>query len=59
MVEQLQQMKKDRMHMEKNREELIRKVKGLLEQHKLKRYHGTLLIYFVIWNDREMTLKPI
>ncbi|NXD64542.1 SPAT1 protein, partial [Eolophus roseicapillus] len=39
MVEQLQQMKKDRMHMEKNREELIRKVKGLLEQHKLKRYH--------------------
>ncbi|XP_061201196.1 spermatogenesis-associated protein 1 isoform X1 [Neopsephotus bourkii] len=39
MVEQLQQMKEDRMHMEKNREELIRKVKGLLEQHKLKRYH--------------------
>uniref|UniRef100_A0A8C6JHG8 Spermatogenesis-associated protein 1 C-terminal domain-containing protein n=1 Tax=Melopsittacus undulatus TaxID=13146 RepID=A0A8C6JHG8_MELUD len=40
MVEQLQQMKKDRMHMEKNREELIRKVKGLLEQYKLKRYHA-------------------
>ncbi|XP_062467202.1 spermatogenesis-associated protein 1 isoform X2 [Pezoporus occidentalis] len=39
MVEQLQQMKKDRMHMEKNREELIRKVKELLEQHKLKRCH--------------------
>uniref|UniRef100_A0A8B9F908 Spermatogenesis associated 1 n=1 Tax=Amazona collaria TaxID=241587 RepID=A0A8B9F908_9PSIT len=36
---QLQQMKKDRMHMEKNREDLIRKVKGLLEQHRLKRYH--------------------
>ncbi|XP_030350277.1 spermatogenesis-associated protein 1 [Strigops habroptila] len=39
MVEQLKQMKDERMHMEKNREELIRKVKGLLEQHKLKRYH--------------------
>ncbi|KFQ56029.1 Spermatogenesis-associated protein 1, partial [Nestor notabilis] len=39
MVEQLKQMKKERMHMEENREELIRKVKGLLEQHKLKRYH--------------------
>ncbi|XP_074688486.1 spermatogenesis-associated protein 1 isoform X1 [Strix aluco] len=39
MVEQLQQMKKDRRHMEKNREELIRKAKGLLEQNKLRRYH--------------------
>ncbi|KAM9008034.1 spermatogenesis-associated protein 1 [Ara ararauna] len=39
MVGQLQQMKKDRMHMEKNREDLIRKVKGLLEQHRLERYH--------------------
>ncbi|XP_074008368.1 spermatogenesis-associated protein 1 [Numenius arquata] len=39
MVEQLQQMKKDRRHMEKNREELIKKAKGLLEQNKLKRYH--------------------
>ncbi|NWX33412.1 SPAT1 protein, partial [Notiomystis cincta] len=40
MVEQLQQMKKDRRHMEKTREELIRKAKGLLEQNKLRRYHA-------------------
>eukprot|EP00076_Gallus_gallus_P024233 XP_015146359.1 spermatogenesis-associated protein 1 isoform X3 [Gallus gallus] len=39
MVEQLEQMKKDRRHMEKNREELVKKVKTLLEQNKLKRYH--------------------
>ncbi|NXC51633.1 SPAT1 protein, partial [Aleadryas rufinucha] len=39
MVEQLQQMKKDRRHMEKSREELIKKAKGLLEQNKLRRYH--------------------
>ncbi|NWZ69414.1 SPAT1 protein, partial [Acrocephalus arundinaceus] len=39
MVEQLQQMKKDRRHMEKNREELMKKAKGLLEQNKLRRYH--------------------
>lgn len=58
MVEQLEQMKKDRRLMEKNREELVKKVKTLLEQNKLKRYHGTLLIYFGIWNNREM-LKPM
>ncbi|NWI26983.1 SPAT1 protein, partial [Sula dactylatra] len=39
MVEQLQQMKKDRRHMEKTREELMKKAKGLLEQNKLRRYH--------------------
>ncbi|KAM6327272.1 LOW QUALITY PROTEIN: spermatogenesis-associated protein 1 [Podargus strigoides] len=39
MVEQLQQAKKDRRHMEKTREELIKKAKGLLEQNKLRRYH--------------------
>ncbi|NXT44720.1 SPAT1 protein, partial [Pelecanoides urinatrix] len=39
MVEQLQRMKKDRRHMEKTREELIKKAKGLLEQNKLRRYH--------------------
>ncbi|KFW78926.1 Spermatogenesis-associated protein 1, partial [Manacus vitellinus] len=39
MAEQLQQMKKDRRRMEKTREELIKKAKGLLEQNKLKRYH--------------------
>ncbi|NXX30003.1 SPAT1 protein, partial [Nicator chloris] len=38
MVEQLQQMKKDRRHMEKTREELIKKAKELLEQNKLRRY---------------------
>ncbi|NWT68184.1 SPAT1 protein, partial [Prunella himalayana] len=38
-VEQLQQMKEDRRHMEKTREELSRKAKGLLEQNKLRRYH--------------------
>ncbi|NXW61312.1 SPAT1 protein, partial [Eurystomus gularis] len=38
-VEQLQQTKKDRRHMEKTREELIKKAKGLLEQNKLQRYH--------------------
>lgn len=56
MVEQLEQMKKDRRHMEKNREELVKKAKGLLEQNKLRRYHGTFLIYFGVWNDWE-TLK--
>ncbi|NXU55038.1 SPAT1 protein, partial [Turnix velox] len=40
LVEQLQQMKRDRRHMEKNREELIKKAKGLLEQNKLRRYHA-------------------
>ncbi|XP_027754190.1 spermatogenesis-associated protein 1 isoform X2 [Empidonax traillii] len=39
MVEQLQQMKKDGRHMEKSREELIKKAEGLLEQNKLRRYH--------------------
>ncbi|XP_035189517.1 spermatogenesis-associated protein 1 isoform X2 [Oxyura jamaicensis] len=39
MVEQLEQMKKDRRHMEKTREELVKKTKGLLEQNKLRRYH--------------------
>ncbi|NXJ06857.1 SPAT1 protein, partial [Odontophorus gujanensis] len=39
-VEQLEQMKKDRRHMEKTREELVKKVKTLLEQNKLRRYHA-------------------
>ncbi|NWT96602.1 SPAT1 protein, partial [Urocynchramus pylzowi] len=39
MVEQFQQMKEDRRHMEKTREELSKKAKGLLEQNKLRRYH--------------------
>ncbi|NXN97010.1 SPAT1 protein, partial [Rhinopomastus cyanomelas] len=39
MTEQLQQVKKDRIHMEKTREELIKKAEALVEQHKLRRYH--------------------
>ncbi|NXR89650.1 SPAT1 protein, partial [Hypocryptadius cinnamomeus] len=39
MAEQLQQMKEDRRHMEKTREELRKKAKGLLEENKLRRYH--------------------
>ncbi|NWH34861.1 SPAT1 protein, partial [Chloropsis hardwickii] len=39
MVEQLRQMKEDRRHMEKTKEELSKKAKGLLEQNKLRRYH--------------------
>ncbi|NXK44970.1 SPAT1 protein, partial [Chauna torquata] len=39
MVEQLEQMKKDRRHMEKTREELVKKAKWLLEQNKLRRYY--------------------
>uniref|UniRef100_A0A8D2MK90 Spermatosis associated 1 n=1 Tax=Zonotrichia albicollis TaxID=44394 RepID=A0A8D2MK90_ZONAL len=39
MAEQLQQMKEDRRHMEKTREELRKKAKGLLEQNKLRKYH--------------------
>ncbi|NWJ03546.1 SPAT1 protein, partial [Crypturellus undulatus] len=39
MAEQLQEMKKDRRYMEKTREDLIKKAKGLLEQNKLRRCH--------------------
>ncbi|XP_050818128.1 spermatogenesis-associated protein 1 isoform X1 [Gopherus flavomarginatus] len=39
MVEQLKQMKAERRHMERTREELVKKAKGLLEQNKLRRYH--------------------
>uniref|UniRef100_A0A8C9NMM0 Spermatosis associated 1 n=1 Tax=Serinus canaria TaxID=9135 RepID=A0A8C9NMM0_SERCA len=39
MAEQLQQMKEDRRHMENTREKLRKRVKGLLEQNKLRRYH--------------------
>ncbi|XP_043408955.1 spermatogenesis-associated protein 1 [Chelonia mydas] len=40
MVEQLKQMKAERRHMERTREELVKKVKGLIEQNKLRRYHA-------------------
>ncbi|XP_043347394.1 LOW QUALITY PROTEIN: spermatogenesis-associated protein 1 [Dermochelys coriacea] len=40
MVEQLKQMKAERRHMERTREELVKKVKSLLEQNKLRRYHA-------------------
>lgn len=39
---QLQQTQVERKHLEKTREELVKKVKGLLEQNKLQRYHGML-----------------
>ncbi|NXP80924.1 SPAT1 protein, partial [Ramphastos sulfuratus] len=38
MVEQLQQMRKDRRHLEKTRQELMKKAKAILEQNKLRRY---------------------
>ncbi|XP_062992933.1 spermatogenesis-associated protein 1 [Elgaria multicarinata webbii] len=37
---QLQHIKAERKHLEKTREELVKKVKGLLEQNKLRRYHA-------------------
>ncbi|XP_074859369.1 spermatogenesis-associated protein 1 [Carettochelys insculpta] len=40
MVEQLKQMKAERRHMERTREELVKKVKGLLEENKLRRYQA-------------------
>uniref|UniRef100_A0A8C3XQS0 Spermatogenesis-associated protein 1 C-terminal domain-containing protein n=1 Tax=Chelydra serpentina TaxID=8475 RepID=A0A8C3XQS0_CHESE len=39
MVEQLKQTKAERRHMERTREELVKKAKGLLEQNKLRRSH--------------------
>ncbi|KFV80340.1 Spermatogenesis-associated protein 1, partial [Struthio camelus australis] len=39
MAKQLQEMKKDRRNVEKTREDLLKKAKGLLEQNKLRRYH--------------------
>ncbi|NXG78665.1 SPAT1 protein, partial [Baryphthengus martii] len=38
-LEQLQQTKNHRRHMEKTREELFKKTKGLVEQNKLRRCH--------------------
>lgn len=40
LIEQLKQMKKERTHLEKTREDLVKKAKGLLEQNKLKRNHA-------------------
>uniref|UniRef100_K7GGZ6 Spermatosis associated 1 n=1 Tax=Pelodiscus sinensis TaxID=13735 RepID=K7GGZ6_PELSI len=40
MAEQLKQMKAERRHMERTREELVKKVRGLLEQNKLRRYQA-------------------
>nr|XP_025038971.1 spermatogenesis-associated protein 1 isoform X3 [Pelodiscus sinensis] len=42
MAEQLKQMKAERRHMERTREELVKKVRGLLEQNKLRRYQAVL-----------------
>uniref|UniRef100_A0A8D0HJL5 Spermatosis associated 1 n=1 Tax=Sphenodon punctatus TaxID=8508 RepID=A0A8D0HJL5_SPHPU len=40
MIEQLTQMKAERKSLERTREELVKKAKGLLEQHNLRRYHA-------------------
>ncbi|KYO36784.1 hypothetical protein Y1Q_0020835 [Alligator mississippiensis] len=40
LAEELEQKKAERLHMERIREELIKKAKGLLEQNQLKRYHA-------------------
>ncbi|XP_006030078.1 spermatogenesis-associated protein 1 isoform X1 [Alligator sinensis] len=40
LAEELEQRKAKRLHMERIREELIKKAKGLLEQNQLKRYHA-------------------
>ncbi|KAJ8793490.1 hypothetical protein J1605_019324 [Eschrichtius robustus] len=39
-IEQMKQVKEERRYLERIREELIKKVERLLEQGKLKRYHG-------------------
>ncbi|OCT82517.1 spermatogenesis-associated protein 1 isoform X2 [Xenopus laevis] len=40
LIQQLNQLKDERMQMEKTREELVRKAKTLIEQYKLKRYQA-------------------
>ncbi|XP_069497824.1 spermatogenesis-associated protein 1 [Ambystoma mexicanum] len=40
LIEQLKQMKEERRHFEKTREDLVKKAKGLLEQNKLRRNHA-------------------
>ena len=44
-IEQMKQVKEERKYLERIREELIKKVERLLEQGKLKRYHGK--VYYV------------
>ncbi|KAM4642193.1 spermatogenesis-associated protein 1 [Discoglossus pictus] len=39
-LEQLNKLKEERIHLEKSREELVKKTKSLLEQYKLKRYQA-------------------
>ncbi|XP_054836058.1 spermatogenesis-associated protein 1 [Eublepharis macularius] len=51
---QLQHIKAERKHLEKTREELIKKVKGLLEQNKLRRYHAR-----DIWKKKYFETKKI
>nr|XP_034979000.1 spermatogenesis-associated protein 1 isoform X2 [Zootoca vivipara] len=40
LIRQLQHIKAERKHLERVREELVKKVKGLLEQNKLRRYQA-------------------
>ncbi|XP_077189275.1 spermatogenesis-associated protein 1 isoform X2 [Paroedura picta] len=51
---QLQHIKAERKHLEKTREELIKKVKGLLEQNKLRRYHAR-----DIWKKKYFETKKV
>ncbi|XP_015274873.1 PREDICTED: spermatogenesis-associated protein 1 [Gekko japonicus] len=51
---QLQPIKAERKHLEKTREELIKKVKGLLVQNKLRRYHAR-----DIWKKKYFETKKV
>ncbi|KAL8178384.1 UNVERIFIED_CONTAM: hypothetical protein K2H54_044113 [Gekko kuhli] len=51
---QLQHIKAERKHMEKTREELIKKVKGLLVQNKLRRYYAR-----DIWKKKYFETKKV
>ncbi|XP_067394675.1 spermatogenesis-associated protein 1 isoform X2 [Emydura macquarii macquarii] len=55
MVEQLKQMKAERRHMERTREELVKKAKGLLEQNKLRRYH----VYINLIKNNQSCYYPV
>ncbi|XP_060088106.1 spermatogenesis-associated protein 1 [Heteronotia binoei] len=51
---QLQHIKAERKHLEKTREQLVKKVKGLLEQNKLRRCHAR-----DIWKKKYFETKKI
>uniref|UniRef100_UPI00253F7544 spermatogenesis-associated protein 1 n=1 Tax=Euleptes europaea TaxID=460621 RepID=UPI00253F7544 len=51
---QLQRIKAERRHLEKTREELVKKVKGLLEQNRFRRYHAR-----DIWKKKYFETKKV